>query len=100
MSLKNLLTPNLTTAPSHSGGTPNYTDPGNPLTDLLSWADNARGTVFDLPLIILASAYLYDKAWLDGEDTRGWGPGDIIFIVVVSWLIKRIGVGQRWEGTF
>jgi hypothetical protein len=102
MTLTDTLKPDIVTTspPSYDAGTPNYSNPGNPVKDLLKGADNVRGSVIDLPVIAVAVALLYDKAWVSNSEDRSWGLGDLVFVIVIAWFIKRVGVGQRWEGMF
>lgn len=92
MALPSLGAPN--PKPGHYGA------PGNPLQKVFALGkigDNARGTVIETPILVVAVYYLYDKAFIDGEENRSWGIADVLFVIILAQLLKRFGVGERWR---
>lgn len=62
--------------------------------------DNTRATFIEMPLLIAATALLYDKAWVQGHPNREFTLGDWVLVILVSYFLKRLGVGNRWEAMF
>lgn len=78
-----------------------YVDPGSP-TKILKFAavqtDQARGTFIDFPIMVVCLGILYKMAVLDGEENQSIGGGDVLFILIVAFVLKRMGIASRWKG--
>jgi len=78
-----------------------YQNPGDPLQNVwanLGFADQLRGTVTEVPILIVSIGYIYDRVFIDGNPDREWRAADLILVIVIAWAAKRIAIGNRWEG--
>jgi len=82
-------------APSYEGG---YSDPGAPGRDTLKFADWLRAGVIDFPLLVVFTAMLYNMAWVQNDESRSWGFGDVLMVILVAYALKQFALGMRWEG--
>lgn len=70
--------------------------PGQTAKNLGSWSDNLRATAVDFTPLIVGLAFLYDKTVIEGNPNRSWGFGDVVFVILLAWATKRMGVVRRW----
>ena len=86
-------------APSAPSG--QYKNPG-PATRGIGltgrWLDNKRAYFFELPLLIVCVGYLYNKAVVENRPDPDFGFGDLVVVVAVAYMMKRVAVGRRWKG--
>lgn len=88
-------------APTPAAG--EYANPGSPTKGVgkaVKFGDQLRGTFIDLPVLVIATGLLYNMAFIKGNEEKSWGFGDVLFVVIAAWLLKRTGVASRWQGVF
>lgn len=71
---------------------------GKPLQtakNVVMFGDNLRATIYDGIPLLFGVAFLYDKAFIEGEDAS-WGLSDVLLVWMAAWAVKRIGVVRRW----
>lgn len=74
-----------------------WVKPGNFLGGVGEGVDHTRATIFEWPIIWFSVAFLYHRGWVRPNDDISFGLGDFLLVTVVSYLIKRMAVGQRWR---
>lgn len=72
---------------------------GKPLQtakNTLMFGDTLRATIFETTPLLFGTAYLYDKALIEGNPNRTWGVGDYLLVAVITWTMRDIGIIRRW----
>lgn len=72
--------------------------PGETTAGVGQGVDQVRATIFEWPILWLSTAYLWNRGFVRPNTERSFGIGDFLFVTVVSYVLKRLAVGKRWEG--